>query len=56
MNLVFIMVPAALLLSSFFLFAFVRVVASGQYDDLETPAHRILLDDVNSDPANEVQP
>lgn len=45
MSILFLLIPIALFLASGFLVAFIRASASGQYDDLETPAHRILLDD-----------
>jgi cbb3-type cytochrome oxidase maturation protein len=35
----------ALLLGGFFLATFLFAVKSGQFDDLDTPAHRILIDD-----------
>ncbi len=45
MNIIYILLPIALLLGLGFLAAFIRVAMSGQYDDLDTPAHRILLDE-----------
>jgi cbb3-type cytochrome oxidase maturation protein len=39
------MVPFALLLGLGFITAFILAAYSGQYDDLETPAHKILTDD-----------
>jgi cbb3-type cytochrome oxidase maturation protein len=45
MSVIELMVPIALLLGLGFLGAFAWVAASGQYDDLETPAHRILIED-----------
>ncbi|MFN7684892.1 MAG: cbb3-type cytochrome oxidase assembly protein CcoS [Oligoflexia bacterium] len=45
MNIVFLLMPLALLLGGAFLAAFAWTVKKGQYDDLETPAHRILFDD-----------
>jgi cbb3-type cytochrome oxidase maturation protein len=41
----FILIPVAVLLGATFLVAFAWGAAEGQYDDLETPAHRILLPD-----------
>lgn len=32
-------------IGAFFLFIFLFAVKNGQFEDLETPAHRILLDD-----------
>ncbi len=45
MMMVYLMVPIALLLGLGFLCCFIWGVKKGQYDDLETPAHRILMDD-----------
>jgi len=45
MNIVWFLLPMALLFGLGFLVAFVRAASSGQYEDLETPAHRMLLDD-----------
>ncbi|MCB0406795.1 MAG: cbb3-type cytochrome oxidase assembly protein CcoS [Bdellovibrionales bacterium] len=45
MNILYFLIPAALALASFFLFAFLWAAKNGQFDDLVTPAHRIFLDD-----------
>jgi cbb3-type cytochrome oxidase maturation protein len=45
MNVVLFLLPVALLMGFGFLYGFLRMVADGQYDELETPAHRMLLDD-----------
>ena len=45
MSIIYILLPIALLLGFGFLLAFIRSSSTGQYDDLDTPAHRILLDD-----------
>ena len=45
MSIVNLLLPIALFLGFGFLIAFIRSGMAGQYDDLETPAHRILLDD-----------
>ena len=45
MKIIFILLPIALLLGGGFLFAFFWMVGRGEYDDLETPAHRILIDE-----------
>jgi cbb3-type cytochrome oxidase maturation protein len=39
------MLPVALLLGFGFLATFIWLTIQGQFDDLETPAHRILIDD-----------
>ncbi|GAB7531833.1 cbb3-type cytochrome oxidase assembly protein CcoS [Pseudomonas sp. 3A(2025)] len=41
----YIMIPAALLLVAVAVYVFFWAVDSGQYDDLESPAHSILFDD-----------
>ncbi len=45
MNILFLLVPLALALGLGFILLFIKIVKSGQYDDLETPAVRILLDE-----------
>lgn len=45
MNALAITIPVSLLLVAFFVGAFIYAVRHGQFDDLVTPAHRILLDD-----------
>lgn len=45
MDVVFYLLPLALLMALFFLLSFIFAVRGGQYDDLDTPAFRILLDE-----------
>jgi cbb3-type cytochrome oxidase maturation protein len=45
MSVVMLMLPIALLLAGLFVWAFIRSVKSGQYDDLDTPPIRAVLDD-----------
>ena len=45
MNALFITIPVSLLLVAFFVTAFIIAVKKDQFEDLVTPAHRILLDD-----------
>lgn len=45
MTILYVMLPLALALAGSFVAAFVWVVRSGQLDDVDTPPHRILLDD-----------
>ena len=47
MNIIHLMVPMALMLGAGFLISFIWMARQGQYDDLETPAHRILLEEEN---------
>jgi cbb3-type cytochrome oxidase maturation protein len=44
MNIVMILAPLSLALAAFFVFVFFRSVGSGQFDDLDTPAHRMLIE------------
>jgi len=44
-NVIYLLLPLSLLLGITFLVIFIWSVKKGQYDDLSTPAHRILLDD-----------
>lgn len=45
MEIMTILLPLAILLGGVFVFAFVWSARKGQYDDLETPRFRMLLDD-----------
>jgi cbb3-type cytochrome oxidase maturation protein len=49
MEVVVVLIGAALLVAVGFLFAFIWAVRSGQYDDLQTPSMRILHDDDDKD-------
>jgi cbb3-type cytochrome oxidase maturation protein len=44
-NILFALIPLAIVLLAFAIWAFFWAVRSGQFDDLDTPAVRILLDD-----------
>ena len=45
MNIVFVLIPLAILLLGAAVWAFIWAVNHGQFDDLEGPAYRILFDD-----------
>lgn len=45
MEVVAILLPIAILLALIFISGFIWMTLRGQYDDLETPAMRILIDD-----------
>lgn len=45
MNILLILIPITLMLVTIGVLVFNWAVKSGQYDDLEGPAHRILYDD-----------
>lgn len=45
MSVILIMLPAALALAGLFVLGFIRAARSGQFDDLDTPPVRAVLDD-----------
>ena len=45
MSILYILIPLALLLLGGAVWAFFWAVGSGQFDDLDTPAVRIIMDD-----------
>lgn len=48
MSIIYFMLPISLLLGGGALVCFILALRSGQFDDLETPAYRILFDDEES--------
>jgi cbb3-type cytochrome oxidase maturation protein len=48
MEVIFLLIGVSLSLAVFFLIAFLWAVKSGQFDDCETPSHKILWDDGKS--------
>lgn len=45
MRILYLLIPLVLILMGIAIWAFIWAVKSGQFDDLEGPAHRILMDD-----------
>lgn len=45
MNILYLLIPLALLLMVVAIGAFLWAIRTGQFEDLEGPAHRILMDD-----------
>ena len=45
MSILYILIPLALLLLGVAVWAFFWAVGSGQFDDLDTPAGRVVMDD-----------
>lgn len=45
MEVILVLIPLALLLGGFFVGAFIWSASRGQYDDVETPRFRMLLED-----------
>jgi len=54
-ELILVILPFALLFAGIALALFVWAARSGQFDDLETPAVRILFDDETPEPAESVR-
>lgn len=52
MEVIFILLPLALLVAGVALGAFLWAVRKGQYDDLDTPPLRVLFDDDPPAPAS----
>jgi len=52
MSILYVLIPLALLLLGGSVWAFFWAVGSGQFDDLDTPAVRIILDDDEKPPEN----
>jgi len=50
LSIIYVLIPLGLLLLGAAVAAFFWAVRSGQFDDLETPAWRILLDDDRNPP------
>lgn len=45
MEILYLLIPIAVLMAAIAIVAFIISVRSGQYDDMEGPGHRILMDD-----------
>jgi cbb3-type cytochrome oxidase maturation protein len=53
-NIVFLLIPLGLTLLVVAVLAFFWAVRNGQFDDMETPAWRILMDDDRTPPPSSV--
>ncbi len=45
MEIIYLLIPLSLVLVGLIVWLFVWAIQSGQFDDLEGPAHQILMDD-----------
>ena len=45
MEVIYFLIPICIIIAGLFVAGFIWMTKTGQYDDLETPANRILLDD-----------
>ncbi|MEK6770523.1 MAG: cbb3-type cytochrome oxidase assembly protein CcoS [Pseudomonadota bacterium] len=50
MEVLYLLIPLAVLIAIGIVAVFLWAVKSGQFDDLEGPAHRILMDDEDDRP------
>jgi len=48
MEIIYLLIPLSLVLIGLIGWAFFWAIRSGQFDDLEGPAHRIIMDDDDS--------
>lgn len=55
MSILYILIPLALLILGVAVWAFFWAVGSGQFDDLDTPAMRVVLDD-DTKPTDDTEP
>jgi cbb3-type cytochrome oxidase maturation protein len=53
MSIVYLLIPLGLMLLALCVWAFFWAVRSGQFDDLDTPALQILLDDDRAPPPDD---
>ncbi len=44
MNIIYLLIPLSLILVALIVWVFMWAIRSGQFDDLEGPAHQILMD------------
>ena len=49
MEIIYLLIPLSLVLVGVIVWVFVWAIQSGQFDDLEGPAHQILMDDDSPD-------
>ncbi len=52
MDILFLLIPLSLVLVGIIVWAVIWAVKSGQFDDLEGPAYRVILDDNDSPSQN----
>ena len=52
MDIIYLLLPIALIIVIIIIGVFFWAVKSDQFDDLEGPAHRILMDDDNNEKPN----
>ncbi|RFA31242.1 cbb3-type cytochrome oxidase assembly protein CcoS [Alkalilimnicola ehrlichii] len=53
MNIILVSIPFSILLVGLAIVAFFWAVNSGQYDDLDSPAYSVLMEEENEEPSND---
>ncbi|MBN9429178.1 MAG: cbb3-type cytochrome oxidase assembly protein CcoS [Burkholderiales bacterium] len=53
MEALYLLIPVSLLITALAVWVFLRMSGSGQFDDMDGPAHSILLDDDSPVPRND---
>lgn len=56
MEILFLLIPISLVLIGLIIWAFLWAINAGQFDDLEGPAHEILMDNDNLHSSLNVEP
>ena len=56
MDIIYLLIPITLVLAGLMVWALMWAIKSGQFDDLEGPAHQILMDDDEVVPTPESSP
>ena len=56
MEILYLLIPVAVVLVAIIIGIFVWAAKSGQFDDLEGPAHRILMDDDSVESSDNTKP
>ena len=52
MSILYVLIPLALIILGVAVWAFFWAVGSGQFDDMDTPAMRVVLDDDKAPPGD----
>jgi len=50
MEIIYLLIPLSIILVGLIIWIFIWAIRSGQFDDLEGPAHQILMDDDSPQP------
>lgn len=56
MDIIYLLIPITLVIAGLMVWALMWAIKSGQFDDLEGPAHRILMDDDEAAPTVDPSP